>query len=166
MTRTATVGVISDTHGLLRPELLELLKGVDAIIHAGDIGSPGVLEALRKIAPVHAVRGNVDTGDWAAALPLFDLFEIAGRFVYLLHDLKTMDLDPVAAGIQVVISGHSHVPGITDKSGVLYLNPGSAGPKRFKLPISAALLRFESDGGIKPEIWAFRDDQKGSQQLF
>ena len=155
MTKIATVGVISDTHGLLRPELLELLKGVDAIIHAGDIGSPVVLKALREIAPVHAVRGNVDTGDWAAALPLSDQFEIAGRFVYLIHDLKTIDLDPVAAGIQVVISGHSHVPGITDKRGVLYLNPGSVGPKRFKLPISAALLRVESDGGIKPEIRGF-----------
>jgi len=166
VTRIATVGVISDTHGLLRPELLELLKGVDAIIHAGDIGSPEVLDALRKIAPAHAVRGNVDTGDWAAALPLFDLFEVAGRFVYLIHDLKTIDLDPAAAGIQVVISGHSHVPGFTHKSGVLYLNPGSAGPKRFKLPISAALLRFESDGGIKTEIREFRDDRKVSRRLF
>jgi uncharacterized protein len=157
VTGSVTVGVLADTHGLLRPELPELFKGVAAIIHAGDIGSPGVLEALRKIAPVHAVRGNVDTGDWAAALPRFDLFAVAGRFVYLLHDLKTIDLDPVAAGIQVVISGHSHLPGITAKSGVLFLNPGSAGPKRFKLPIAAALLRFESTGEIKPEIRVFRE---------
>ena len=133
------IGVIADTHGLLRPEVLELFKGVLLIIHAGDIGTPDVLSTLQKVAPVRAVRGNVDKGAWGMSLPETDVVECNGSFIYLLHDLKTLDLDPVAAGMQLVISGHSHRPDESRKNGVLYLNPGSAGPRRFKLPITAAL---------------------------
>jgi putative phosphoesterase len=142
------VGVIADTHGLLRPEVLELFTGVSMIIHAGDVGTPDVLTTLKEIAPVRAVRGNVDKGAWAEALPETEIVECNGSFIYLLHDRKTLDLDPRAAGMQVVISGHSHRPDESRKNGVLYLNPGSAGPRRFKLPITAALLRIEESGEI------------------
>ena len=142
------IGVIADTHGLLRPEVFELFKGVSLIIHAGDIGKPDVLSILRKVAPVRAVRGNVDKGAWADSVPSTDVVEVNDRFIYLLHDLNTLDLDPAAAGMQAVISGHSHRPGESRKYGVLYLNPGSAGPRRFKLPITAALLRIEESGEI------------------
>jgi putative phosphoesterase len=142
------IGVIADTHGLLRREVLELFTGVSLIIHAGDIGTPDVLTTLREIAPVRAVRGNVDKGAWADSLPETEVVEYNGSFIYLLHDLKTLDLDPSAAGIQVVISGHSHRPEESRKNGVLYLNPGSAGPRRFKLPVTAALLRIEESGKI------------------
>jgi putative phosphoesterase len=142
------IGVIADTHGLLRREVLELFTGVSLIIHAGDIGTPDVLTTLREIAPVRAVRGNVDKGAWADSLPETEVVEYNGSFIYLLHDLKTLDLDPSAAGIQVVISGHSHRPEESRKNCVLYLNPGSAGPRRFKLPVTAALLRIEESGKI------------------
>ena len=142
------IGVIADTHGLVRPEVMELFRGVSLVIHAGDIGTPDVLSILRKVAPVRAVRGNVDKGAWAEALPETDIIECNGSFIYLLHDLNTLDLDPAAAGMQAVISGHSHRPGESRKNGVLYLNPGSAGPRRFKLPITAALLRIEESGEI------------------
>ena len=148
------IGVIADTHGLLRPEVLELFQGVSLVIHAGDIGTPDVLVTLRKVAPVRAVRGNVDKGAWADSLPGTDVVECNGTFIYLLHDLNTLDLDPAAAGMQAVISGHSHRPGESRKNGVLYLNPGSAGPRRFKLPITAALLRIEESGEITPELVA------------
>ena len=146
------IGVIADTHGLLRPEVLELFREVALIIHAGDIGTPDVLSTLREVAPVRAVRGNVDKGAWAEALPETEVVECHDSFIYLLHDLKTLDLDPSAAGMQVVISGHSHQPAVSCKNGVLYLNPGSAGPKRFKLPITAALLRIEESGILTPEL--------------
>ena len=146
------IGVIADTHGLVRSEVIELFRGVSLIIHAGDIGTPDVLNILRKVAPVRAVRGNVDKGAWAESLPETDVVECAGSLIYLLHDLKTLDLDPSAAGMQVVISGHSHRPGESRKNGVLYLNPGSAGPKRFKLPVTAALLRIEASGAITNEL--------------
>jgi putative phosphoesterase len=149
---TIIIGVIADTHGLVRPEVVELFRGVSLIIHAGDIGTPDALSALREIAPVRAVRGNVDKWAWAEALPETEVVECNGSFIYLLHDLKTLDLDPSAAGIQVVISGHSHRPDESRKNGVLYLNPGSAGPRRFKLPITAALLRIEESGGIRTEL--------------
>jgi putative phosphoesterase len=142
------LGVIADTHGLLRPEVLELFRGVSLIIHAGDIGTPDVLSTLRKVAPVRAVRGNVDKGTWAKSLSETDVVECCGSFIYLLHDLKTLDLDPSAAGMQMVISGHSHRPNESRKNGVLYLNPGSAGPRRFKLPVTAALLRIDESGEI------------------
>jgi len=134
------IGVISDTHGLLRPEAIAALRGSDHIIHAGDIGSTDVLDALSKIAAVTAVRGNSDVGDWAAALPEVQTLQLGGVVIHVLHDLADVDVDVVAAGIQVVISGHSHKPSEQWRDGVLYLNPGSAGPRRFKLPVAAAEL--------------------------
>jgi uncharacterized protein len=131
------VGLISDTHNLLRPEAVEYLRGSDHIIHAGDICDPAVLEELRQIAPVTAVRGNNDLGSWASAIPHTGLFEIEGVYFYVIHDIAEMDIDPVAAGVQVVVSGHSHQPAIFERDSVCFINPGSAGPRRFKLPISA-----------------------------
>jgi len=145
------IGVISDTHGLVRPEALRALAGADLIVHAGDIGSPQVLEALRAVAPVVAVRGNNDHGPWAAALAATEVVEAAGRSLYVLHDVKELDLDPRAAGFDAVIAGHSHQPRIDRRDGVLYLNPGSAGPRRFRLPIAVAWLAVES-AGLDAEI--------------
>jgi putative phosphoesterase len=138
--RVHTVGVISDTHGLLRPEALAALAGVERIVHAGDIGAPDVLEALGRIAPVTAVRGNNDRERWAADIPETDVLEIGDVSLYVLHDLHELDLDPRTAGFAAVIAGHSHQPRMDERDGVLYLNPGSAGPRRFKLPISLARL--------------------------
>jgi putative phosphoesterase len=138
--RVHTVGVISDTHGLLRPEALAALTGVERIVHAGDIGASDVLEALGRIAPVTAVRGNNDRERWAADIPETDVLEIGDVSLYVLHDLHELDLDPRAAGFAAVIAGHSHQPRMEERDGVLYLNPGSAGPRRFKLPISLARL--------------------------
>ena len=140
-----TVGVISDTHGLLRPQVTEALKGSDLIVHAGDVGDPQVLEQLRGIAPTFAVRGNVDTGAWAKTLPLIEVVEAGSLQLYVLHDVTTLDIDPQAAGFAAVISGHSHRPGAERRRGVLYLNPGSAGPRRFTLPIAVAKLRVVGD---------------------
>jgi putative phosphoesterase len=137
---TARVGVLSDTHGLLRPEALRALRGVDAIIHAGDVGDPAVLDALAAIAPVTAVRGNNDRGSWARTLPATALLEVAARRIYVVHELAHLDIDPVAARVDVVIAGHSHRPSIETRGGVLYLNPGSTGPRRFSLPIALAVL--------------------------
>jgi uncharacterized protein len=139
------LGVISDTHGLLRPEAVKALEGAETIIHAGDIGTPEVLEALHAIAPVVAVRGNNDRGDWAHALPETEVVEVGGVALYVLHDVNTLDLDPVAAGFRAVISGHSHRPAVSKRRGVLFLNPGSAGPRRFKLPVSVARLLIRGD---------------------
>ena len=135
-----TLGVISDTHGLVRPEALAALAGVERIVHAGDIGSRDVLDALARVAPVTAVRGNNDRGGWATAIPETDVLEVGGVSLYLLHDLHELDLEPRAAGFAAVISGHSHHPKLEHRDGVLYLNTGSAGPRRFKLPISLARL--------------------------
>jgi uncharacterized protein len=135
-----TLGVISDTHGLVRPEALRALAGVEHIVHAGDIGTPEVLEVLERVAPVTAVRGNNDRGAWAKVIPETDVLELGGVSLYLLHDLHELDLEPRAAGFAAVISGHSHQPKLEERDGVLYLNPGSAGPRRFKLPISLATL--------------------------
>lgn len=140
MNRIAVVGVISDTHGLLRPEALRALDGSDLILHAGDVGKPEILDALRALAPVIAVRGNIDHGEWAAALPLATSIATGPAVIYMLHDLQQLDLDPAASGFQVVVSGHSHKPSRTERNGVLYLNPGSAGPRRFKLPVTLARL--------------------------
>ena len=141
-TGARVVGVISDTHGLLRPEAVEALKGSELIVHAGDIGGPEVIEALRAIAPVVAVRGNNDRGRWAEEFPVYDVTEVGPAFVYVLHDLKELDLSPEAAGFRVVVSGHSHMPLAEERRGVLYLNPGSAGPRRFKLPVTVARLNI------------------------
>ena len=135
-----TLGVISDTHGLVRPEALKALAGVERIVHAGDIGSPEVLAALERVAPVTAVRGNNDREAWAKTIPETEVVEVGGVSLYLLHDLHELDLEPRAAGFAAVISGHSHQPKLEERDGVLYLNPGSAGPRRFKLPISLARL--------------------------
>ena len=139
-----TLGVISDTHGLVRPEALSALAGVERIVHAGDIGDRAVLDALARVAPVTAVRGNNDRGGWAKAIPETEGVEVGGVSLYLLHDLHELDLEPRAAGFAAVISGHSHQPRIDERDGVLYLNPGSAGPRRFKLPISVAKLTIEN----------------------
>lgn len=138
--RVHTVGVIADTHGLLRPEAAAALRGVQRIVHAGDIGSPDVLTALQRIAPVAAVRGNNDRDGWAAAIPETEVVEVGGVSLYVLHDLHELDVDPRAAGFAAVIAGHSHQPRLEERDGVLYLNPGSAGPRRFKLPVSLARL--------------------------
>lgn len=136
----ARIGLISDTHGLLRPEALAALLGCDFIIHAGDIGDESILTKLAAIAPVTAVRGNNDKGAWADSVPEFDVLRVGVVDIYALHDLAELDLDPAAAGFRVVVSGHSHVARIEERSGVLYVNPGSAGPRRFKLPVSVAEL--------------------------
>ena len=138
------IGVISDTHDLLRPEAVSALAGVELIIHAGDIGNPQILAELAQIAPVHAVRGNTDRGAWATDLPLNRVVEVGGVLIYVLHELYTLDLDPAVAGFSAVIFGHSHYPHLEHKNGVLYLNPGSAGPWRFKLPVSLAILEIHN----------------------
>ena len=151
MAQPFTVGVVSDTHGLVRPEALDALAGSDLIVHAGDVGTPEVLETLRTVAPTVAVRGNVDRDDWADALAETEVVECGERSLYLLHNLDELDLDPVAARFDVVISGHSHKPLVSEKDGVLYLNPGSIGPRRFTLPVSLARLRI-GDGAIEPAL--------------
>ncbi|MHB8067528.1 MAG: metallophosphoesterase family protein [Desulfobaccales bacterium] len=145
------IGVISDTHSLLRPQAVDALKGVSLIIHAGDIGSPEVLDNLGKIAPVKAVRGNTDRGEWAQDLPLTEVVEVGGVQLYVLHDLHTLDLEPKTAGFAAVIFGHSHRPHLEWKNGVLYFNPGSAGPRRFTLPVTLALLQVQ-DKSLQPEF--------------
>ncbi|WP_426613273.1 metallophosphoesterase family protein [Bradyrhizobium sp. McL0616] len=148
---TFTIGIISDTHGLLRPEALRMLTRVDHIIHGGDIGDPEIITALRRIAPVTAIRGNVDTCDWATEFAETAFVRLAGRLFYVLHDLNSLQIDPVAQGIDVIVSGHSHVPKINTVDGLLYVNPGSAGRRRFKLPITLASLEV-TPVGLKPII--------------
>jgi uncharacterized protein len=145
------VGVISDTHGLLRPEARAALAGVDHIVHAGDIGDPAILEALAAIAPVTAVRGNNDHGPWAAALPESAVLELDGHVLYVLHDAGQLDLDPAVAGFAAVIAGHSHRPLCEPRGPVLYFNPGSAGPRRFRLPIAVGHLHVDARG-VRGEI--------------
>jgi hypothetical protein len=136
------VGVISDTHGLLRPEAIEMLRGSEHIIHAGDIGAPEIIPELKKIAPVTAIRGNIDQMAWCLKFPETELVELGGIHIYILHDVNAIDLNPKAAGFAAVISGHSHKPHQEMKGGVLYFNPGSAGPRRFKLPITVGRLEI------------------------
>ncbi|HVX64971.1 MAG TPA: metallophosphoesterase family protein [Bryobacteraceae bacterium] len=136
-------GIISDTHGLLREEAVRALAGAERILHAGDIGDPEILKKLGKIAPVTAVRGNIDRDRWAQFLPVSETAEVGPSILYMLHNLAQLDLDPAAAGFQAVISGHSHQPLAETRRGVLYLNPGSAGPRRFRLPVSVARLHIE-----------------------
>jgi uncharacterized protein len=142
MSEASIIGLISDTHGLLRPKALEVLQGSDLILHAGDIGNPEVIEKLRAVAPVIAVRGNVDNAAWASQLPMTAVIEAGSAVMYVLHDIKQLDLDPVAAKFNVVISGHSHKPDRTERSGVVFVNPGSAGPRRFRLPVTLARLNL------------------------
>jgi putative phosphoesterase len=139
------VGVISDTHGLLRPEALNALAGVDHILHAGDVGDPMILTALEQIAPLTAIRGNIDRSGPCSALPATEIVDLGGTTFYLLHDLHKLDLDPASAGISVVVSGHSHKPLLSHRRGALYFNPGSAGPRRFSLPITLGLVTLGDD---------------------
>ncbi len=145
------VGILSDTHGLLRPEALAAFAQADHILHAGDVGGPAILETLRTLAPLTVIRGNIDTHGPCASLPATEAIELDGRLFYLVHSLQDLDLDPVAAQISVVVSGHSHKASIESRNGVLLLNPGSAGPRRFRLPVTLALLRT-SPGVLEPEI--------------
>jgi len=139
----AIIGLISDTHGLMRQKALAALNGSDLIIHAGDIGKPEVLEQLRVVAPIVAVRGNIDKGAWVSHLPMTAVAEVHSARIYVLHDIHQLDFDPAAAKFKIVVSGHSHKPSHTERSGVLYVNPGSAGPRRFRLPITVARLRLQ-----------------------
>jgi putative phosphoesterase len=148
-----SIGLISDTHRLLRPEALRALEGSDLIIHAGDVGDPKILEELRRLAPVLAVRGNIDSGAWCADLPETEVAEAGSGLIYVLHDIKDLDLNPRAAGFAMVVSGHSHKPSKQERDGVLYVNPGSAGPHRFNLPITLARV----DPRRKPWRVAFVD---------
>lgn len=145
------IGIISDTHGLLRHEALAALQGSDHILHAGDIGDPAILDALRALAPLTAIRGNIDQGGPCAQLPQTEFIELAGHSFYMLHDLAALDLDPASAGISAVISGHSHKPSIERRKGILYFNPGSAGPRRFSLPVSLGILVI-ADTTISPHF--------------
>jgi len=139
------IAVISDTHGLLRPEVMKQLTSCEHIIHAGDIGSYDVVEQLQALAPLTIVRGNVDTADWAKGIPECDFFQLEETMIYCLHNQDYLDLDPVAAEVKLVISGHTHKPALFEKNGVMYLNPGSVGPRRFSLPISMAKVRLQGD---------------------
>jgi putative phosphoesterase len=141
------VGLISDTHGMMREEALRALKGSDLIIHAGDVGRPEILETLRMIAPVVSVKGNIDQGPWADKWPAIAVATAGPARIYVIHDVHDLDLDAGAAGYHVVVSGHSHKPGCTERSGVLYINPGSAGPRRFNLPVTVARL------DLRPTPW-------------
>ncbi len=145
------IGLISDTHGLLRPKVAAALAGVCRILHAGDVGKPEVLDALSSIAPVTAVRGNVDHGQWTATLPPDAVVSVKGHGIYVMHNLNDIEIDPELAGIAAVISGHTHQPLIESRGGILYINPGSAGPRRFSLPISIGFLRLAENAA--PEAW-------------
>ena len=145
------IGVISDTHGLLRPEAIEALRGVSHILHAGDVGDPSILDSLRDLAPVTAIRGNIDAQGPCSHLPATEVVTLHGKTFYMLHDRHALDLDPAAAGFAAVISGHSHRPLIEWRHGILYLNPGSAGPRRFSLPISLALVTIVA-GSFQPQL--------------
>ncbi len=138
----ARVGLISDTHGLLRPEAVAFLRGSDVIVHAGDIGDDSILRELNALAPVTAVRGNNDGGAWANTIADSQVLQVGGVSIYVIHDVTELDLDPVESGVQVVVSGHSHKPAVQTRDGVLYVNPGSAGPRRFRLPIAVAELEI------------------------
>lgn len=146
------IGVMSDTHGLLRPEVAPALKGVDQILHLGDVGKASILDELQKIAPVTAIRGNVDREGSCAKLPETDVVLIEGHYLYMLHDVKTLHLDPAAGKFAAVLYGHTHVPNFHTKKGVLYFNPGSCGPRRFELPVTIGTLSIDKAGQLKPEI--------------
>lgn len=139
------IGIVSDTHGLLRPEVLPALAGVEHILHAGDVGDPAILDRLREVAPVTAIRGNIDTNGKCARLPPTEAVELAGHLVYLVHSVQDLDLDPAAAGIAMIVSGHSHKASVEQRGPVLYLNPGSCGPRRFRLPVTLAIAELTAD---------------------
>ncbi len=151
-----TIGVISDTHGLLRPAAIEALRGVEHILHAGDVGDPAILDVLGKLAPVTAIRGNIDVGGACGYLPATEVITLDGHTFYMLHDRQALDLDAAAAGFSAVITGHSHKPLIEWRKGVLYMNPGSAGPRRFSLPISLGLVTIQ-DEFLRPELVTLRE---------
>lgn len=151
-----TVGLISDTHGLLRQSVINALSGVDLIIHAGDIDDPGIIDRLNRVAPVQAILGNMDRHPGLGHLPRFDVIEVGRIFICIIHDRNQLDLDPAAAGFSVVIYGHSHQPKIEQKNGVLYINPGSAGPRRFKLPISIGFLDING-GQCTPRLMEVKE---------
>ena len=146
------IGILSDTHGLLRPEVMPLLAGSDHILHLGDVGDPEILGKLASIAPVTAIRGNIDTRGPCAHLPETEVVTLAGREFYMLHDVQQLDLDPAAAGFSAVLYGHSHKPEIRRHKGVLYMNPGSCGPKRFQLPITCGQIAINEQGQIEAKI--------------
>ena len=150
------IGIVSDTHGLLRPEVAPALAGVDRILHLGDVGDPEILGALAKLAPITAIRGNIDTHGPCARLPETEVVTLAGRDFYLLHDLHQLDLDPAAAGFAAVLYGHSHKPEIRHHKGILYMNPGSCGPRRFQLPITCGQITISPDGQMHAEIFNLR----------
>lgn len=150
------LGIVSDTHGLLRPEVAPALKGVDRILHLGDVGKPSILAELEEIAPVTAVRGNIDREGLCAKLPETDVVLIEGHYIYMLHDLKALHLDPATAKFAAVLHGHTHVPNFHTKKGVLYFNPGSCGPRRFELPVTIGLLTVGNDGELRPKIVTLR----------
>jgi putative phosphoesterase len=152
------IGIVSDTHGLFRPEIAPALAGVERILHLGDVGKPAVLKELGKIAPVTAVRGNVDREGSCAELPETDVVLIADRYVYMLHDLHTLHLDPAAGKFAAVLSGHTHVPNFYTRKGVLYFNPGSCGPRRFRLPVTVGLLTVGEDGKFNARIVVLKCD--------
>ena len=151
MPESIIVGLISDTHGRLRAEALDVLRGSDFIVHAGDIGDPAILTELARIAPVTAIRGNIDKAVWAASIPETKVLDVGGVRIYVIHNVADLDLDPAAAGFQCVVHGHSHQPGMKEQDGMLYVNPGSAGPRRFSLPISVGRLVVE-DGVVSAEL--------------
>jgi uncharacterized protein len=159
---TLRIGLISDTHGLLRPEATAFLDGTDHIVHAGDVGDPAILDALTAIAPLTVVRGNVDTDAWARRLPETARVTLGGIAVYVLHDLHALAIDPRARGVRVVVSGHSHQPVATDRDGVLYVNPGSAGPRRFRLPITAATLLIDG-ASVSARIHSLEEAARGAR---
>ena len=145
------IGCISDTHGLLRPQAIAALEGSDIILHAGDVGVAEILDSLQKIAPVYAVRGNVDYGEGLSNLPITEVVEFAKQHFYMIHILDDLDIDPAAAGMEMVIYGHSHIPSIEERNGVIFLNPGSAGRRRFDLPVTVARILIR-DGKLEPVI--------------
>lgn len=159
MSERWVVGVISDTHGLLRPEALAALAGSDRVIHAGDIGDEGILEALRAIAPLTVVRGNVDAEAWALKLPQADLLEVGGVRVYVVHDLATLDIVPASAGVSVIVCGHTHHADVFTRNGVTYFNPGSAGPRRFRLPITVGRIEIENGAARAKIVEVGEDDE-------
>lgn len=151
MSETKIIGVISDTHALMRPEALAELCDSDIIVHAGDIGDPEILDQLGAIAPVYAVRGNNDYADWADAVPEVEMFEFAGKTIYMVHDPADVDIDPEAAGVSLIVTGHTHLPKLEERDGVIFLNPGSAGPRRFKLPVGVAKVTL-TGGEMSAEL--------------